>query len=137
MTTRYSLAVALLFAVALAGCGDDGDGPTTPTTLPPSISIFNSHVTVGGSAARTFASRAGTISVHLRNTSATTPLGIGLGLPYGSGVSNCILSTTVEARPASEPQIAATVDIGSYCVVVYDLGTLTATTDFDVLIVYP
>lgn len=137
MTSVRGLALAALCALTLAGCGDDNNTPTTPTTPLPSTSIFNSHVTVGGSAARTFATRSGAVSVRLRNTTATGPLGLGLGLPFGGGVSNCTLNTTVEARPATEPQIAATVDAGTYCVVVYDLGTLTATTEFDVVIVYP
>jgi len=136
MSPVRGLALAMLCALTVAGCGGDNNLPTTPTTPLPSTSIFASHVTVGGSAARNFPSRSGTITVRLRDTLARTPLGLGLGLPYG-GVSNCTLNTTVEATPSTEPQISATVDAGSYCVVVYDLGTLTATTDFDVLIVYP
>lgn len=66
----------------------------------------------------------------------STIVGLGIGVPLG-GISNCTLSTSVDTTAGTTPQIAATVDAGSYCVAIYDLGALTSAVDFEITINYP
>ena len=87
---------------------------------------------------RTFtASAAGTVTVTLTNAAgASNIVGLGIGIPNG-GVSRCTLSTTLNTTAGSTAQIAARVDAGTYCVAIYDVGTLPAAIDFSITIVFP
>ena len=136
----------VLMACALmpfaAGC-DNGplasttDTTTTTTTTSPVTEIFSSQLAVGGYAFRTItAAKAGTISVTLTSagSSSTLKLGLGLGIPDFSGTT-CLFTRSTET--AAGGQLSATADPGNYCLRVWDLGTLTATTPFTVTIVRP
>lgn len=140
-------AVALIAAVITAlgaasltsGCGDDSPTTTSPTTpTSPTTSTFSSQLTVKGAVSRLFsATAAGTVSVTLTSAGAAgTIVGLGLGVP-SSGIARCTLTTAIVTAAGSTPQIAAPVDAGTYCVAVYDVGTLTDTIAFDITIVYP
>jgi len=61
-------------------------------------------------------------------------IGMGLGIPDAAG-SGCLFTRSLET--AAGGQLTATVEVGSYCVKVWDIGTLTATTNFTVTIVRP
>jgi hypothetical protein len=125
-----------------AGCSNDTTASSTttptPTATSPTTSTFASLLTVGGSASRTFtASAAGTVTVTLTNAAGPFNIvGLGIGIPNG-GVSRCTLSTALNTTAGSTAQIAARVDAGTYCVAVYDVGTLPAAIDFSVTIVFP
>ena len=134
-----ALVIASLVAIAGASCSNSNTTPTVvnPTPAPsPVTSAFTSRLSVQGSTARMFtASKAGPVTVTL--VSAGTPVvGLGLGVPYG-GIASCSLYTALNASPKPAPQITTQVDPGTYCVVVYDIGTLTDTINFEVTIVYP
>ena len=137
---RLLLAALLVTGWFAVGCGGEAaPGPTTPTPpTSPTTSTFASRLTVGGSASRSFtATTTGTVTITLGNAAGlSTVVGLGIGVPNG-GVSRCTLSTAVHTTAGTTAQIAATVDPGAYCVVIYDIGTLTAEIDFTVTIVYP
>ena len=59
-----------------------------------------------------------------------------MGIPLGDG-TGCVLSRSVETVAGATAQLELGVDVGSYCVQVYDLGTLTQPTGFTLLLVYP
>jgi len=84
------------------------------------------------------ASTNGTVTAMLTNAAGpNTVVGLGIGVPT-TGLAKCALSTAIQTNAAgSTPQLSATVDAGNYCVVVYDLGTLTSAIDFSVTLVYP
>lgn len=137
----FTLAALLATGLLAAKCGNDSTMPsvTTPTaTTSPTTSTFASRLTVRGSASRTFtASTAGAVTVTLASAGApSTVVGLGIGVPNG-GVSRCTLSTSLNTTGGSTAQISATVDPGSYCVAIYDVGTLTDSIDFSMTIVYP
>lgn len=139
MTSLQQWSLAVVCALTTVACGNNT--PTTPTTpeiVSPLTTTFASRVTVGGSAARAFATQqAGTVTVQLKSAgSPSAVLGLGIGLPYG-GVSTCTLTRALTTSPADAPQITATVEEGAYCVAVYDVGNLTAPMDFEVVVVYP
>ena len=63
-------------------------------------------------------------------------LGVGLGIPRGDG-GGCHLSQSVSAVSGSATQLSANVDAGTYCVKVFDLGTLANEVSFSITIVHP
>ena len=65
-----------------------------------------------------------------------TLVGLGIGVPT-TGIAGCALSTAINTTPGSSPQLTATVDAGSYCVTIYDIGTLTGPIDFSFTVVFP
>ena len=121
-------------AIVAASCG--GSTPTTPTqTSTPMSENWSSVVAPGGTSSRSFTVNAsGTITVTLTGAGATVGLGIGLPRVTGGG---CRLGVTVNASPASSPQISTAADAGQYCVQVYDLGTLTDPVSFALKIDHP
>jgi hypothetical protein len=124
---------------AAAACGSSTPSPTTPTTpTSPTTSIFSSRLTPGGAVSRQFgASTNGTVTAMLTNAAGpNTVVGLGIGVPT-TGLAKCALTTAIQTPAGSTPQISASVDAGNYCVVVYDLGTLTSAIDFSVTLVYP
>ena len=134
--------VALLTAPLAIACDN---GPTTPstttttttTTTSPVTETFSSQLAVGGSSSRSFnAAKAGTATVTLTSvgSSTTLKLGFGIGIPDTLG-AGCRFTRSSET--AAGGQLSAAVDAGTYCVRVYDLGTLAATTNFTITIVRP
>ncbi len=137
----HFLPVVLLVASLAAGCSNDDTTqatPTTPTPASPTTSTLTSKLTPSGAVSRLFtATKAGSVSVTLASTGpADTRLGLGIGVP-STGIARCSLSTTITTVAGPSPQIIATVDAGNYCVVLYDVGTLTDEITFDLTLVYP
>ena len=133
-TTALGAALA-----AAAACGNSTTTTTTPTTpTGPTTSIFASRLTPGGAVSRQFgASTNGTVTAMLTNAAGpNTVVGLGIGVPT-TGLAKCALTTGIQTNAGATPQISASVDAGNYCVVVYDLGTLTSPIDFSVTLVYP
>jgi hypothetical protein len=139
MTRR--MLVVLLFL--LAGCGSTPTQPsstsTTPTiatelfsgTLGPTETTFYSfNVTVSGN-----------VSVMLASITSGTgqplaPLvGLGVGVPSGTG---CGTTTSVDAMPALQAQIANPMTAGTYCVSLSDSSaSLTDSVNFTIRIIHP
>lgn len=64
----------------------------------------------------------------------TTPVGIGLGIPKGTG---CPRTTSVTTPPGLSSQLTVTLNPGTYCAAIYDVGTLTSAVNFAMRITYP
>lgn len=133
-------AVIAALVLPIVAC-DNGpsteDSPivTAPTTSPVTES-FASQLFVGGSASRTFtAAKAGTATITLVSIGSATKLGFGIGVPDVLG-SGCLFTRSAEAAVAGT-SFSLAVDAGTYCVRVYDVGTLTANTSFAITIVRP
>jgi hypothetical protein len=132
------LALALLTTVTVAGCSDD-EAPTTPVTRNVQEVTWTTSLATDGSTSRSFkTTRNGTVSVTLQSLagSATLRAGLGVGIPLADG-SGCVLSRSVETTAGATAQLELSVDAGSYCVQVYDLGELTQPVGFTLLLVYP
>lgn len=132
------LALALLTTVTVAGCSDD-ETPTTPATRNVEQVTWSTNLATGGATSRSFkTTRNGTVSITLQSVggSTTQAVGLGVGIPLGDG-TGCVLSRSVETTSGSTAQLELSVDAGSYCVQVYDLGTLTQPVGFTLLLVYP
>jgi hypothetical protein len=136
---RLPAAAALYAVVALtaAGCGNSA---TTTTTSPSSDVTENisGAIAVGGLASHAFTTfSAGTITVTLNSLSVpATVVGLGLGV-YNTTTFICSLTTSMNTAPGTTPQISASVDTGTYCVEIYDIGNLHVPQGFTISIVHP
>jgi hypothetical protein len=141
---NFLAAVAVIgtLLLPLAGCDngpstvDDTTTPTSPTTSPVT-ETFASQLFVGGSASRSFtAAKAGTATVTLTAAgTSTTKVGFGIGVPDSLG-SGCLFTRSNEAATAGT-SFSLPVDAGTYCVRVFDTGTLTSNITFSVTIIRP
>ena len=132
---RSVFLVALLAALAAssAGCGKNSTSPTSPTSSP-TTETFTGQFTPGGDASRVFTSAgAGTVTVTITQVSAAD-VGLGVGIPQPGNIG-CYLSETIEGATSSI--LTAGVEAGTYCVRIYDVGTLTAPVAFTLTIVHP
>lgn len=135
---RVARALCLAAVAALpAACGNTPTTPTATTTSPVTES-YSTLLSVRGASSRSFAiPTRGSVSVTLSAvTPAGTVVGLGVGIPRANG-SGCLLTRSIDTTAAASPQIVIDADVGSYCVQVYDLGTLTDPVAFTVAIVHP
>lgn len=137
MKTFIGIAGALCLALAAAGCSKNDTTTSPSTTTSPTTMTFASQVSVKGGTARTFTmSSAGTVKVTLVTLgNGTVRAGLGLGIPATS--APCSLAYSLVTGPSSTPQIVTSADAGTYCVQVYDSGTLTSDTEFSVTVEHP
>ena len=130
--------LALAATLASAGC-HDATTATSPTATSPVTELFSAQFVPGGSASRSFtAASSGTVSLTLSalGPPADLVVGFGIGIPQASG-SGCYMTESVQTGAATAPQITVPVDAGTYCVRLYDLGTMKSPTAFTVTIVRP
>jgi len=131
-------ALMLASTLTLAGC--DEDTPTTPTpTATTTTVVFGSNLAMGGSSTRSFeVTRAGVVSATLVSVgnSSSLKVGLGVGIPLADG-SGCVLSRSVETVAGTTAQLEINVDIGKYCLQIYDPGTLTGVVAFTINLVFP
>jgi len=134
-------AAVLAGVVAAAGCSNSNPPSTTsptPTPTGPTTATFSSFVYPSAIGAAwqnlTISGTGGTVTATLVSTN---PPGVTLGLGIGvAGVVNgCPQGISINAT--SGAQVAASVGAGSYCVKVFDPGTLTSKVEFTVSIVHP
>lgn len=64
----------------------------------------------------------------------TTPVGIGVGIPKGTG---CPRSSSIVTPPGLAAQLTVTLNPGTYCAAVYDVGNLSSSANFAMRITYP
>ncbi len=111
---------AVAAALALAACG--GSNPTTPTA-PTTTDTFTGTLAAGGVDAHTFTvAQAGALTVTLTTLSPQGTITVGLGLGQPSGTTCSLISTDNTAKMGSVEQ--TTLDVGSYCVGIYDIGNV-------------
>lgn len=126
--------VVLLCALLNVSCSDDATTAPTETTSPSTIS-WTTQLGPRGSASRSLqVDQAGTVSVTLQ--SAPFPVGLGIGVPQANG-SGCRTTVSTTATPANSPQITTSVEVGRYCVLVFDVVGLTDPITFTVEVVQP
>lgn len=135
MRAIISLGAALLLAIGAAGCSSDTT--TSASTTTSVTDTFSSALAFRGSATRTFKmGTAGTVSIALTALgNGTQRVGLGVGITATS--APCSLAQTVITAASSTPQIVTTADAGTYCVQLYDTGTLTDDTAFTVTVQHP
>lgn len=107
----------------------------TPTPTPGTIT-FASQVIRGGFTARAFdASASGTLTARLESLSPDL-VGVGLGIGIPTFTGDCPVTVQVtNARPGTELSVG--VAAATYCVKVFDPGTITTPVSFTVRISHP
>ena len=123
--------LAIVLALSGPGCSDDTSvtSPTTTTPTSPVTETFAGGLVRLGTASRTItAAKAGTIELTLKSMSpaayTNVIVGVGIGVPT-SVSAGCSLTTAVNTAPGTSPQVTASVDAGTYCVKIFDVGNLT------------
>jgi len=64
----------------------------------------------------------------------TTPVGIGVGIPQGTG---CPRTSSIVTPPGLAAQLTVTLNPGTYCAAIYDVGNLSSAANFAMRITYP
>jgi|HubBroStandDraft_6_1064221.scaffolds.fasta_scaffold1455644_1 hypothetical protein len=138
-----SLKVAAVFACLLpalwsAGCGSSSTTAPSPTATSPTTDTFTSTLYVGSAVSRSYTlSTAGTVTATLVGAAPPTiVLGIGVGIPQLNG-AGCVLNSSLNTVAGPTAQVTVAVDIGAYCVQVFDPGTVTDLASFTVNIIHP
>jgi hypothetical protein len=133
MLRSLTFRALLLLAPLAAACGDDT--PTTPTTPTSPTAIteqFSESLNPNGGRTHPFiVQQAGTVSVRLSALSPDDTVTVGLSL----GTWNGQVCQIILANDAAVLNVAVTgtaQQTGQFCVRVYDVGKLTASTDYTV-----
>jgi hypothetical protein len=122
MSTIVNAGCMLLVAIVSASCSDNDVTSPTDVTSPVTVN-WSTLLAPGGSASRSLAvTQSGTVSVTLQ--SAPVPLGLGIGVPQANG-SGCRTTLSTTASPGPSPQLTTAVEVGTYCVVVFDVVGIT------------
>mgnify|MGYP003344431404 FL=1 len=127
---KRSLIAAIIIAAVSAACERDPFTAPTDTATAIDVNAFASQVVPGGSASREFTlTTSGKVGVTLKTTTpAGAVLGLGMGIPRSNGT--CALADAVQTTAGSSAQLSMSVDTGTFCVKVYDTGTLSAPVAF-------
>jgi hypothetical protein len=131
MTGKAVIPAVLLVASLGFACGSSTTSPST--TSPTTDTISSTALYPGGADFEDITVTPGTVTAML--TSTTPPnvvLGFGIGLKSGN---TCYLTTSVNAQAGA--QLSLPVDGGTYCIEVYDNGTLTGQVQFAMTVTHP
>jgi hypothetical protein len=126
---------ALLFLSLLVGvsaCGDE-ETPTTPTApdRPLVTKTFTGTLTINDAETHSFASGSGDMRATLTALSPDSAAFIGLSLGTWNGSACQIIIANDNATQAAAVTGRATTT-GSFCVRVYDVGRISAPTDYTI-----
>ena len=136
--TFLPLTLMAVLTLASIACDSGENTPTTPTTPGPTITeTFAGTVTQNGAATFTFnTSVSGIVTATLKTIAPVTTAQVGLALGTWNGVT-CkveLANDRITAGLAVTGQVNAA---GSLCVRIYDVGQLTETSTFEVVVVHP
>jgi hypothetical protein len=146
MMRRHLFAASVLCAALALGAGcnsttapDIDESSITPAQF--TIQTFAGTLGPGGSLFYSFVvNQQGPVSLTLAavqtpgGAALTTPVGIGIGVPQGTG---CPRSSSLTTPPGLSSQLSVTLNPGTYCAAVYDVGTVTGSVNFAMRIRYP
>jgi hypothetical protein len=118
---------------------DEADSGITPLVF--NTETFAGTLPVGGNSFYSFfVSQAGPVGLTLAavqtpgGAALTTPLGIGVGIPSGTG---CARSTSQTTAPGLAAQLTVTLNPGTYCAAIFDSGNLSSAVNFAMRIRHP
>jgi hypothetical protein len=145
---RAGLSLLCVAALPLTGCSDSNsptsptDTPTTETPIEPTTTqTFTGILAVHGARFYSFdVGEYGTVTLTLQNVGGVTGVpetvwvGVGIGVP---DATDCSTTTSLNVQAGAGPHLTSTLEPGTYCARVYDVGNLAAPTPFAVLIAHP
>ena len=132
------LTFVTVLTLASTACDSGENTPTTPTTPGPTITeTFAGTVTQNGAATFTFNTTVqGIVTATLRSIAPVSTAQVGLALGTWNGVTCAVVLTNdrITQGLAVTGQVNAA---GSLCVRIYDVGQLTETSTFEIVVVHP
>jgi hypothetical protein len=144
IASRLPVLAALCGALVTGACSNSNSSTTAPTSTTPSLSleIFSGTLSPGASSFYSYTVvTQGTVNVTLSSLmagtigpAAATAVGVGIGVPAGT---DCNLTSSAMLMPALTAQLTNTQPPGTYCVSVFDPGTLKTPLNFAIQIVHP
>jgi hypothetical protein len=139
-------ALTLLVLSALGvGCSNNPSSPSTGTTSTGSTTVpffFAGTLAPQGANFYSFSlTQAGIIDITVvsltnapLNPTPNTTVGIGFGTPSGT---TCGLTASARTSAGLVAQLTTAAGVGTFCISIFDVGTLTTSTNFVVRIVHP
>jgi hypothetical protein len=130
----------IMTAIAAAGCSDDIDTPTSPSTTEPTSVLFVGTLQPGSTRFYSYTmTAAGSVSAMLASlergqTPMPNAVELGLGIPAGTGCAVQVAQTT---RTSLVPQIKQDTAAGTYCVRISDTEGLPAAMNFTIRVIHP
>lgn len=136
--TLLPLTFMAVLTLASMACDSGENTPTTPTTPGPTITeTFAGTVTLNGAATFTFnTSVSGVVTATLKSIAPVTTSQVGLALGTWNGV-NCAVVLTNDRITAGMTVTGQVNAAGSLCVRLFDVGQLTETSTFEIVVVHP
>jgi hypothetical protein len=136
---RSVIPLALLITLATVACDNGSSTPLPTSSSALTTETFSGSVAVGSSDFHTFtATQGGTVSVTLNTAGppATIYMGLGIGTPSSS---TCALlsGATANTQAGTTSQLSGTLDAGTYCVEVFDVGNETIPVNYSVTVAHP
>ncbi len=135
---------ALLLVAAVVVCGTGCDtiknlfSSTSPSATTTTEAFSGSPIVVGQASFLHLYRRQPRHgqSVDLTTLGVNSPVGLGIGIP--NGTTSCTLASTSQSTVAGgSPQLSVSETAGTFCVAVFDPGTLTSATTFSVTVSHP
>jgi hypothetical protein len=133
-----SLILPALFVLTSAACGDNLSTTTpTDTTSTTVTETFPGAINPNGGATHTFATaRSGSITATLSALTPDNTITVGLSLGTWNGES-CQTVIARDSTMVGNSIVGTASSSGNFCIRVYDVGKLTASTSYDVTVVHP
>jgi hypothetical protein len=120
-----------------AACGDDTPtAPEQPVQRPTVTEEFTGRLTVNGAATHSFATGSGQISVTITELAPDSTAVIGVSLGTWNGSACQIVLDNDNATQTTGGVLGTASGPGNFCARVYDVGKLTAATDYKVTVVH-
>ena len=131
MYSRFAVALLVAVTLAAAACG----GVTDPSKN--KTETFTGTLTIGGSQLYSFnESNSGEYTVTL--SSLTPSANVFIGLLIGQNTSSgCVTIQQNNLSTVGFQSLGGAIIPGSYCVIIFDVGTLTQSVNFSVSISHP
>ena len=129
MSEKMRSVMGMLLMVAIAGCSDSLTEPTMSES-------FAGTLAAGGTVGHEFTViEPGDVLVTYESLAGSTAtFGGGVGTPDGTGA--CVLQAVSESVTEGLALAAVAETAGTYCVVLYDLGALTAAIEYSLTVAH-
>ena len=137
---RKLAVIPALTVLTLGGAACDGGDTTTPTPTPTPTNItetFAGSINTNGAATFTFpTTAAGLVTASLRSLTPVTTIQVSLSLGTWNG-TNCQVVLTNDRASQGGAISGSVAGAGTLCVRISDIGQVTQTTGFEVVVVHP
>ena len=133
MSRSTKFLAILLLAPLVAGCGDDDpvNVPTAPTPVAVTEQFMGDLNPNGGRTHPFVVLQAGTVSARLTALTPDDTLTVGLSIGTWNG-QVCQIILRNDAALLNTTVVGAAQQTGQFCVSIYDVGRLTASTDYQI-----